>query len=204
MIDLLTTGLILGFSAGLSPGPILTLVITETLTHGAKSGIKVALAPIVTDAPIIALTLLLLAKLSGFRSILGCISIAGGFFLLFMAYESVRVKNFAPVGNGERPRSLLKGIFANLLNPNPYLFWISVGGPIMIKSMRGGSMGPLLFVLGFYLCLVGSKVGLALLVGRSRGSLGGNGYKFALQFLGLALVALALVLFRDGFKLLAV
>ncbi len=110
----------------------------------------------------------------------------------------------APAANGERPKSLVKGVFANLLNPNPYLFWISVGGPIMMKSMSNGLTGPLLFAGGFYLCLIGSKVSLALLVGRSRAILGGTGYRYAVRLPGLALVGLAVVLFRDGFKLLAI
>ncbi|MHC1725236.1 MAG: LysE family translocator [Syntrophobacteraceae bacterium] len=202
MTELWTTGVILGLSAGISPGPLLTLVITETLQHGVRSGVKVALAPIVTDTPIILLTLLLLAKLSGFGSILGGISIAGGFFLLFMAYESLSVKKIGPVGDPGRPKSLAKGVLANLLNPNPYLFWVSVGGPLMAKSMREGVMGPLLFLGGFYLCLVGSKVLLAVLVGRSRSVLEGRAYVHVMRFLGLVLIGLALVLFWDGLKLL--
>ena len=204
MTDLWTTGVILGISAGISPGPILTLVITETLQHGVESGVKVAIAPILTDAPIIVLTLLLLAKLSRFGSIMGGISIAGGLFLLFMAYESLRVKKIDPVEGPGQPKSLVKGILANLLNPNPYLFWVSVGGPIMAKSMSGGVIGPLLFIGGFYLCLVGSKVLLAVLVGRSRAVLEGKAYEYAIRFLGLVLMGLALAFFWDGLKLLGI
>ena len=40
----ITTGFILGLS-GLIPGPLLTLVISETLKHGVKEGIKVAASP---------------------------------------------------------------------------------------------------------------------------------------------------------------
>ena len=47
MIDFLTIGAALGLSAGLAPGPLLTLVISETLQHGVKSGVKVALAPVI-------------------------------------------------------------------------------------------------------------------------------------------------------------
>lgn len=56
MIDFLTIGAALGLSAGLAPGPLLTLVISETLQHGVKSGVKVALAPVITDLPITLLT----------------------------------------------------------------------------------------------------------------------------------------------------
>jgi hypothetical protein len=51
MIHFLTIGIILGLSAGFAPGPLLTLVISETLQHNINSGVKVALAPIITDLP---------------------------------------------------------------------------------------------------------------------------------------------------------
>ena len=49
----LLTGVIFGLSAGFAPGPLLTLVITQTLKHNIKEGVKVALAPLLTDLPII-------------------------------------------------------------------------------------------------------------------------------------------------------
>ncbi|MCD6225405.1 MAG: hypothetical protein J7K32_07820 [Deltaproteobacteria bacterium] len=56
MLTFLTAGTILGLSAGLIPGPLLTLVISETLRHNIKAGIKIAVAPLLTDLPIIGLT----------------------------------------------------------------------------------------------------------------------------------------------------
>jgi len=72
----LTIGTILGLSAGLAPGPLLALVISETILHDIRAGIKVALAPLVTDLPIIVLTIFILSRLSGFHGILGVISLA--------------------------------------------------------------------------------------------------------------------------------
>ena len=59
----LSAGLLLGLSGGLAPGPLLTLVASETLRHGARAGISVALAPLLTDAPIILATLWLLTRI---------------------------------------------------------------------------------------------------------------------------------------------
>ena len=55
-IAFLTMGAFLGLTAGLSPGPLLTLVITETLKHSRAAGIKIAVAPLITDVPIIIFT----------------------------------------------------------------------------------------------------------------------------------------------------
>ena len=35
------SGLVVGLSAGASPGPLLSLVISETLNHGTRAGTKV-------------------------------------------------------------------------------------------------------------------------------------------------------------------
>ena len=55
-MGLLITGIILGLMAGISPGPLLALVISETLKHGKKEGIKIALTPFITDLPAILLS----------------------------------------------------------------------------------------------------------------------------------------------------
>jgi len=204
MINFLTIGTILGLSAGFAPGPLLTLVISETLQHDIQSGVKVALAPIITDLPIIILTLFILAKLSNFHSMLGIISLIGGCFILFMGYESIRTKGVALNFQETKPRSLTKGILANALNPHPYLFWFSVGAPTMIKATRQNIIAPLAFIASFYALLVGSKILLAILVGKSKSFLVGNVYIYTMRFLGLVLCVLAFALFRDGLKLLGI
>lgn len=77
-------GALLGLSAGLSPGPLTTLVISETLLYNIRAGVKVALAPLITDLPIIVLSVLILSQLSGFQNILGVIALVGGLVVLFM------------------------------------------------------------------------------------------------------------------------
>lgn len=204
MINFLTIGTILGLSAGFAPGPLLTLVISETLQHDIKSGIKIALAPIITDLPIIILTLFILAKLSHFHSILGVISLTGGFVILFMGYESLRTKGVELNLKEKKPKSLTKGILANSLSPHPYLFWLSVGAPTITKAMNQSIITALGFICSFYAFLVGSKIVLAILIGKSKNFFVGNVYIYTMRFLGLALCVLAFVLFRDGLKLLGI
>lgn len=204
MTELITAGIILGLSAGFAPGPLLTLLISETLRHDIKAGIRVALSPVFTDLPIIVLTFFVLSKLSGFHYIMGIISLIGGSVILFMGFESMNPKPPDPDLSTTRPKSLIKGILVNALNPHPYLFWFSVGGPILSKAVKVDNTGPLVFIGSFYLLLVGSKILLAVLVGRSRSFLNGHFYISTMRLLGLALSVLALLLFRDGLRLLGV
>ncbi len=48
-----TVGILLGLSAGVAPGPLLTLVVSETLSGGVGAGVRVALSPLLSDLPII-------------------------------------------------------------------------------------------------------------------------------------------------------
>ena len=204
MMYFFTIGTVLGLSAGFAPGPLLTLLFSETLRHGINSGIRVAFAPIITDLPIIILTLFVLSKLSNFHNILGAISLAGGFFVLTMGYESIRTKEMEISIREEEPKSLRKGVLANVLNPNPYLFWVSVGAPIMIKAMSLNIGALLAFMISFYTFLVGSKILLVILIGKSKSFLSGKVYIYTMRFLGLVLGVLALALFYDGLKLLGI
>lgn len=202
MTDFLTIGILLGLSAGLAPGPLLTLVISESLRHGIKAGVEVALAPLITDLPIILLTLFVISKMSGFHYGLGIISLVGGVFIFYTGCTSICTKAVGPIMPNEPPRSLLKGITANFLSPHPYLFWISVGAPTMSKALGQGVWVLVVFIAGFYVTLVGSKIFLAVSVGRSRAFLSGNVYLYSLRLLGLLLCGFSLMLFRDGAKLL--
>jgi threonine/homoserine/homoserine lactone efflux protein len=204
MMHFLAVGTLLGLSAGLAPGPLLTLVIAETLQHDIRSGIKVALAPLITDLPIIILTLFILAKLADFQQILGIISLIGGVVIAHMGYQNLRAKAVSINPQAVKSNSFVKGVLANTLSPHPYLFWLSVGAPTMTKAIHQDLRAALAFILSFYGFLVGSKIVLAVLVGKSKFLLTGQAYLFTMRVLGLALCALAIVLFHDGLGLLKV
>lgn len=105
----------------------------------------------------------------------------------------------------KKSRSFSKGIAVNFLSPHPYLFWLSVGGPLITKSnTENGLPAPLFFLMGFYLLLVGSKITLAFLSGKFKTFLKGNAYIYTMRFLGFLLCLLALFLFKDGLELLGV
>ena len=70
-------GTLFGLSGGFSPGPLLVLVISETLRHGLRVGIMVAITPLLTDFPVMLVAILLLNQLTHFDLLLGGISLAG-------------------------------------------------------------------------------------------------------------------------------
>jgi threonine/homoserine/homoserine lactone efflux protein len=204
VITSLIAGLVLGLSAGMSPGPLSVLLISQTLRHGIREGVKVALAPFITDVPIIALTMFVFTRLASSQTLLGLISIAGGMFLLYLAYESFRTSGVELSAQAGAPQSLSRGALVNLFNPNPYVFWLTVGAPTMLKAWGETPFAAIAFVVGFYFCLVGSKILLAVVVGKTRSLFTGRPYIYLMRALGVLLVIYALVLFRDGLQLLGI
>jgi threonine/homoserine/homoserine lactone efflux protein len=193
-----TTAVVFGLSAGLSPGPLLTLVIAETLKRGIAAGIRIAIAPLITDLPIIAGCLMLLATFAHAAAFVGVVALLGGLFIAWMGYENIR---FTGAGNSTgalQTSQLRTGVIANLLNPYPYLFWLTVGGPLILKTARNSLFSAALFLSLFYGCLVGSKIIVAGAVGRSRRFLGSRAYIWIIRFLGVLLVIFAWVFFREG------
>ena len=71
---------------------LITLSDTETLKHNRKAGIRIALAPLITDLPIILITYYIFSKLSQFDIILNIISLCGGIFFAYLGYETIRTK----------------------------------------------------------------------------------------------------------------
>jgi threonine/homoserine/homoserine lactone efflux protein len=202
MIHFLALGTLFGLSAGFAPGPLLALVVSETLGHGVRAGLKVALAPLVTDVPIVVVSLLFLAKLSDFDAALGGISMVGGCAVCYLAYETLRTRPMPEDGWEIRSSSLHRGILVNALSPHPYLFWLSVGGPTVMKAQQQTTLAAVAFVASFYILLVGSKIFVALVTARSRAFLAGRAYVFIMRVLGVLLFAFAITLFCDGFELL--
>ncbi|MFP4037157.1 MAG: LysE family translocator [Desulfobacteraceae bacterium] len=202
MMEFLFMGVVLGFYAGIAPGPLLTFTISETLQYDVRSGMRVALAPIATDAPIIAIAVFVLSRVPAFHTVLGVMSLMGGIFVFYLGWESMRTRGVDLEIEKSKSRSFIKGVVVNALNPHPYLFWFSVGAPIILKAVDRHRLAPLAFVGSFYLLLLGSKMSLVVLVGRFKSFLSGKIYLYTMRFLGIVLWALALVLFRDGLRLL--
>jgi threonine/homoserine/homoserine lactone efflux protein len=198
----LFTGLLFGLVAGISPGPLLALVIAETLTHSRKEGMLVAFAPILTDVPIVLVSVFLLARLSHSHLILGTISLLGALFIGYLAYESIAVKAGGLSLQNIQPHSLRKGILANFLSPHPYLFWIAVGAPMVLRAYKVNVLSAFLFILGFYLLLVGSKIFVAFVIDKSRDFLKSRVYIYTIRLLGVILLIFAVLFLKDGLTLL--
>jgi len=207
VIDALATGALFGLSAGLAPGPLLALVISQTVRHGLGHGVRVAVAPLITDLPIVVVCVLIVGTLAGTSGPLAVITMSGAAFVAWLAWETWTAEppgDTAPGATDPAPRSWTRGAAVNALSPHPWLFWIAVGAPTLLAAYAtGGPPAAAAFIVGFYTCLVGSKVGIAIVVGRARGRVAGRGYRWTMRILAVLLVLFAAGLVREAWLLLA-
>jgi threonine/homoserine/homoserine lactone efflux protein len=193
--EYLAIGLSLGITAGLSPGPLMALVISETLRKGRIQGIKVSLAPLFTDIPLILLITFVLKHIKDIEFLLGIISAVGSIFLFYLGYRDFKRDNLKFQTGNMESNSFRKGILTNLLNPHPYVFWLFVGVPFMIN---GNSVERVVFVVSFLSGIVGSKICLALIAEKSKSFIKSKYYVMMIKSLGLILIFFGLILLKDA------
>lgn len=197
-MSFLLAGLSLGFAAGISPGPLLTLVITRTLERGLAAGVRVAMAPLLTDLPIIVLALIFFNALPPMLET--ALTAGGALFVLYLAWEIVRDARHARLitNVAEQPAGaaadLWRGMLVNLLSPHPWLFWITIGGPTLVRAWNAGWPSALAFLLGFYALLLGGKIGVAAAVAGGRRFLTDAWYRRLLWLAGLLLCLFGVLL----------
>jgi threonine/homoserine/homoserine lactone efflux protein len=181
----------------------MALLVAQTLRYGTREGWKVAAAPVLTDAPIVAVSVLVLAQLAGRAKLMGVVALLGGAYLLWLAWGSLRFRPARTQAWQDAPGSVRKALATNLLNPHVYLFWTAVGAPLTVEAWRREPAWAAAYVAGFYGALVGSKLVMASLIGRSRAALSGPGSVWAMRACGALLALVAAWLLRDGIRLLS-
>lgn len=165
MISYVVLGITLGFAAGIQPGPFQTFLISRTLQHGWRPTLPAAGAPILSDVLPVTLALLLLTSVPVW--VQNTLYFVGGFFLLFLAYRAFHAfREYAlnqSVSLESGRQSLFKAVVVNLANPNPYVFWSLVAGPLLLKGWREAAVNGIAMVSGFYATIVLTSALIVLL-----------------------------------------
>jgi threonine/homoserine/homoserine lactone efflux protein len=156
MMEYILQGVTYGFAAAVQPGPLQAYIILQALKNGWRRTIVYALVPLLSDMPIIALVVSVLALLpagwvTGLR-------LAGGVFLLYLSWNAVRTARDLPreadEPTGPPARGLLPAVLINLLNPAPYLFWSLITGPILIAGWKDSPANGIGLLAGFYATMI--------------------------------------------------
>ena len=186
-------GFIFGVSAGLSPGPLMALLISETLQGHRKNGILVSISPIITDIPILLISLFILDKISEVKHLISFVYFLGALILFYFGYKNLRIEHFQL--DTDLTGSLKKGVILNILNPYTYLFWFFIGAPYVREA---GFIGGILFTVFFFIGITGSMMLIAVFTEKLKKFIESRYYIYLLRFIGVLFIALGIMLFEDG------
>jgi len=164
LIIYLLQGFTLAVSAAIMPGPFQAFLLSQAVRVGWKRTLPAAFAPLMSDGPIIALVLLVLTYTPQWF-LLG-LRMAGGLFILYLGRGALMAlkkqdSTIKPALDAGR-QSLIKAAILNFLNPNPYIFWSVVAGPIMLTGWRKAPGLAIGFISSFYITFIGTTAVLIL------------------------------------------
>jgi threonine/homoserine/homoserine lactone efflux protein len=155
--------------------------------------VRVALAPLITDAPIILVSVLFVRYLP--PGALRWVGTFGGLVVIWIGVETLRSARRELVyktgaGRGMPRQELWRGVMVNALNPHPYVFWATIGGPALVNGWRASPWYAPAFLVPFYVLLVGSKAVIAWLVSRQAQELTAIWYRRVLLACGAFVVVM--------------
>lgn len=189
MSGYLIMGIIYAFAAAVQPGPLQAYLIAQTLSNGWRRTIYSSFAPLFSDAPIIVLMLFVLNNVPIIMiHILQC---AGGIFILYLAFNAFKTwKNYDAKKVMEvqsSSQTFWKAVLVNLLNPNPYIGWSLVMGPILLGAWRSSPLNGIILLLTFYSTLIICTAIIIILFAYAKSI----GPKISKMMVGISAVALA-------------
>ncbi|RKY01682.1 lysine transporter LysE [Candidatus Poribacteria bacterium] len=208
------TSFAVGFSGAVTPGPLLLIVISQTLRMGF-----LAVPLIITGHSLLELaTTVGLAM--GLKQVLdrplisGLIGLGGGAVMLAMGIgmfvEALKEKSSEPSllkGKGGEPREIFRplglGVVVSLSNPFWTIWWATVGAALVAKALEGGPHLVPAFYIGHILSDYTwyAAVGLGLVLGFR--IIGTKGYRALLIACSIFLALFGIYfIYRGGTDLL--
>ena len=189
LLAYLMQGIGYGMAAVAQPGPFQAYLIGQATRHGWRRTLPAALAPLVSDGPMLVIVLLVLNQIP--LSVQRVLYVAGGLYVLYLAWNAFRgwrtYDDSEPDSSSTGTESLRHAALVNVLSPSPYLFWSLVTGPILIAGWRETPANGIGFLVGFYLAMI-LGMGTVILLFSSASRLGRH---FSRTVLGVSALLLS-------------
>lgn len=190
MVTTIVTAFILGLFAGLAPGPYTTMVVGTGLERGFRPAARLALAPLVTDILPLAVTALVLDRLSW--TALTALGILGGVVVgvIGIRFLTRQAEPLEEELHSEAQSARFSHVVLScLLSPAPWLFWLVVGSPLMLQAWERGPEQGVVYVVVLFATNIGSASGLAWAASHGYRLLQPRWRRYLLRAVGVALLA---------------
>ena len=129
------------------------------------------------------------------------ISALGALFLTKMGLECFTLEPPKPESEGDASGSFKRGVLTNLLNPNVYVFWFLIGGPLMASAAEQEPVAPVIYAIAFLVTIILVKSAIAWVFVGGGTWLSPRKYRIAMVICGLAMIGFAVSFAHQAYSL---
>jgi threonine/homoserine/homoserine lactone efflux protein len=210
LLVLATSWWLIGFSGAMMPGPVTTLIITETARRGFIAGPLITIGHVLLELAMVVALVFGLGDLLKQNAVAGTIGLLGGLFLLWMGFDIARSAwlgkvSFNTSRDASAPSSgnpIIAGILTSISNPYWLMWWATVGAASLITFRTFGIAGVVAFYVGHTLAdWVWNNV-VAFVVATGRRVMTDRVYRGILIVCGAFLIALSFYFVSSGINFL--
>jgi len=212
ILFIFTTAYVVALSGALMPGPLMTVIIKESLQQGWRTGFLISAGHGLAEVTLLALFGLGLNRLLRLQWVPVAIGIVGGLVLLYMGVEICRsVLKGAPALDFNQPQAgvsqpvgafrlspVKSGLIATVANPYWVLWWFTIGILYVTQALHAGILGLGLFYTGHFLADLSWCMIVAIAAATGKRFLSPIAYQGILVVCGVFLVALAAYFIYQG------
>jgi len=177
----------ISFSGAMTPGPVLAVTITNSY-YSWKAGPLIAIGHGIIEIPLMFLIFFGFTKYLKLAWMKIVIGIIGGIILLYMGIKMVKDKAIK-IKMEEDPsyHPLVGGAITTAANPYFFIWWITIGSALILKSIEFGLKGFIIFIPAHWLCDFGWYFFVSLSVYKTRYLWSRRLYQNILKMCGLVL-----------------
>jgi len=151
ILSTLGLGFLIGLTGALAPGPTLVATINASLAGNWTAGLKISLGHIVIETAIFFLIILGLAGIASPYTLV--IAVVGGIALLLFGIMTIAGSRTATLSTPPAQAvasPYMAGLLTSAANPYFWIWWLSVGSALLIKSLEGGLLLAGVFMIGHW------------------------------------------------------
>ncbi len=205
------TSFVVALSGAVIPGPVLTVVISETVRRGFWAGPTIVLGHGLLELVTVAVVAAGVQLLHPSDGLVAMISLAGVIALLWIARGLYRTGRYArevdltprDMPRGWRLGGLVgMGAIVSLANPFWTIWWLTIGATYVLWSLQAALVGIVSFYIGHVLGDLAWYAGVSALVARGRRYLSLRAYRGVLYGCAVFLVGLAMLFLASAARAL--
>jgi len=185
----LALGFLIGLTGALAPGPTLVATINAALAGNWTTGLKISLGHIAAELVIFLLIILGIASIAGpYTSVIAAV---GGIALVIFGIMTLSGSSTATLGS-TMPHAVsspyMAGLLTSAANPYFWIWWLSVGSALVIKTLEGGLLLAAVFMIGHWCADTGWFTFVSVGVSRGKTILSDTSYHRIMAACGIFLI----------------